>query len=141
LRALYLTLEQLGYRPRRHHRPLDQLTEAGALVIAEPEIDLTSQEWQALARWVERGNLLLLYSDSGHLFEPEEHPPGYLPTTPATAAPVQPVPAAAGAPTYVVRALYRVEVETWSPEREQEMFPGSGRRKAAPRLFSPRPVL
>jgi hypothetical protein len=143
LRALYLTLEQLGYRPRRHHQTLDHLTEDGALVIAEPPIDLAPREWEAVVRWVERGNLLLLFSDSGHLFEPDEHPAVSLPTAPSTALPVQPVPVVAGARSHVVQGLYRIDTESWSPVRPEGVFRTGprGRRATRPRLFPARPVL
>jgi Domain of unknown function (DUF4350) len=143
LRALYLTLEQLGYRPRRHHQTLEHLSEDGALVIAEPPIDLAPREWEAVVHWVERGNLLLLFSDSGHLFEPDEHPAVSVPTAPTTAAPVQPVPVVAGARSHVVQALYRIDTESWSPVRPDGVFrAGPRRRRAAPpRLFPARPVL
>jgi len=129
LRGLYLTLERLGYRPRRHHETLDRLTEDGALVIAEPPIDLAPREWEAVVRWVERGNLLLLFSDSGHLFEPDEHPAVSLPTAPSTATPVQPVPVVAGARSHVVQGLYRIDTESWSPVRPEEIGRASCRER------------
>jgi hypothetical protein len=116
LRALYLTLEQLGYRPRRLHESPERLKENGALVIAEPQVRIASDEWRAIARWVERGNLLLLYSDTGHLFEPDR-PTGnpVMGASPVSTAPVQPVPVAKGAATHVVRSGYRLSMGVWGP--------------------------
>jgi hypothetical protein len=112
LRGLYLTLERLGYRPRRHVESLTSLEGAGALVIAEPVQELEQEEWTALARWVEKGNLLLLLSDSGRLFEPKR-PRAYPPALPATASPLQPAPVTVGAPGPVVQSTYRLKMTGW----------------------------
>lgn len=118
LRALYLTLDKLGYRPRRLHQTPEKLPGDGALVIAEPPLDLTEAEWQALTRWVERGNLLLLYSETGRLFDlrrPQLFPGGAT----STPAPVQPVPIATPAAP-VIRSPYRIPMSRW---RQRPLIP------------------
>jgi hypothetical protein len=144
LRALYLTLQQLGYPARRFHEPLTALEEDGALVIAEPVQEITPREWEALQEWVERGNLLLLFSDTGHLFEPGGRYRTFTPTSPANAAPVQPTPAAAGAAVHVVQTPYHFEEESWSPRQgQEESRTGAAPASNAPlrRIFAPRPVV
>jgi hypothetical protein len=116
LRALYLTLEQLGYRPRRLHESPDRLREGGALVIAEPQVQIQPQEWRTIRRWVERGNLLILYSDSGRLFAPDRAIANTGSASPLSATPVQPVPIAVGATTHVIQSGTRLSMESWGPE-------------------------
>jgi hypothetical protein len=93
---------------------------------------------------VERGNLLLLFSDSGHLFEPEERRPVMTPTPVVTAAPVQPAPAALGASSYLIQSAYRFDGDTWSPERGEEMLSlrrAKQPKPASPRVFAAEPVV
>lgn len=151
LRALYLTLERLGYRPRRHVERLDRLPGDGVLVIAEPVQEIDREGWQALAAWVERGNLLLLFSDSGRLFEAGiigSGPPAPGPTlrprlvgrlVASSAAPVQPAPVTVGAPEPVVQSAYRLRRTAWdlpplaspSHERRGERSPPSSAGRGA----------
>lgn len=60
LRALYETLGQTGYPVQRHTAPLTGLASDGVLFIISPETPISSQDWQAVRAWVERGNLLIL---------------------------------------------------------------------------------
>jgi Domain of unknown function (DUF4350) len=145
LRALYLTLPKLGYTARRHQETLDRLKGDGALVIAEPVLDIAPREWEAVRKWVSRGNLLLLYSDSGHLFAPGERHQTQTPTTPVSTNPTQPAPAVLGAPNHVIQSPYRFDGDSWSPERSEEMaepFSSKKKQKPAPKhVFPPEPVV
>jgi hypothetical protein len=145
LRALYLALPDMGYPTRRHQQTLDHLRADGALVIAEPMLNIAPSEWEWLRSWVARGNLLLLFSDSGHLFEPSERHQTNTPTPPVTASPAQPAPAALGAPAYVIQSPYRFDGDSWSPERGEEMpelVPSKKKPKpASRRVFPPEPVV
>jgi hypothetical protein len=119
---------------------LDRLPGDGTLVIAEPVIDVAPGEWEAVRRWVERGNLLLLFSDSGHLFEPGARHGTFTPTTPVTAVPAQPV---LGAATPMIQSAYRFDGDSWSPERGGEMpsLTSSASKKAPVRVFPAEPVV
>lgn len=145
LRALYLTLPALGYPARRHQNTLDHLQGDGALIIAEPVLPISPREWEAVRKWVARGNLLLLYSDSGHLFEPGERERTQTPTPPVTASPTQPAPAVLGAANHVIQSPYRFEGASWSPERvEEHPALGSSKKKQpklSPHVFPPEPVV
>jgi len=61
LRALYLTLDELGYQVRRYQRPFNaSLPDQGTMVVIDPIRPLLPPEWRALRRWVEQGHTLLL---------------------------------------------------------------------------------
>jgi hypothetical protein len=65
LRALYLTLQELGYHPRRGRMPFSAMTlpDRGTVVVAEPLAAVTAAEWRALLTWVEAGHGLFLASE------------------------------------------------------------------------------
>lgn len=84
LKAVYTTLEELGYRPVRHLEPLTTMPADGVLFITDPEVAVSSEEWTALRSWVERGNLLVLSAGkevelegTGDDFETEKSQPAY----------------------------------------------------------------
>jgi hypothetical protein len=63
VKALYDTLDKLGYRVERH---LDRLTTPpndGVLFLVALESSPSKDEWQAAREWVERGNLLIVAGD------------------------------------------------------------------------------
>ena len=63
LRALYLTLGELGYEPQRSRTPLvaAALRGRGTLLVVNPfPVPLSSREWEDLYAWVARGNTLVL---------------------------------------------------------------------------------
>jgi len=63
MKALYETLDKLGYPVIRDLKPLTSPPRDGVLFIVSPETSVSNEEWQALRTWVERGNLLILASD------------------------------------------------------------------------------
>lgn len=65
VRALYLTLEELGYDARRLRAPFAAATlpRQGALVMVGPAMPVTTHEWRALYRWVAAGHTLFLAGD------------------------------------------------------------------------------
>lgn len=67
LKALYETLDRLGYPVCRHLAPLTTELPDGVLFIATPEQSVGRNEWRSLREWVERGNLLVVSSDPGDL--------------------------------------------------------------------------
>ncbi len=60
LRALYETLESLGYPVKRNLGKFDTEPEDGVLFVVAPEAPISREEWDTLRRWIERGNLLVL---------------------------------------------------------------------------------
>ena len=62
MRALFDTLDQMGYRVTRHLSPFTEPARDGVLVISSPEIPVSNAEWVALQKWTERGNLLIVGS-------------------------------------------------------------------------------
>jgi len=62
LRALYLTLHDLGYRPERLRWPASPLTlrRKGTLICLDPVAPIMPAEWRAMRQWVARGYLLVV---------------------------------------------------------------------------------
>lgn len=60
MRALFDTLDRMGYRVIRHLAPFTDPPRDGVLVISSPEIPVSNAEWVALQNWTERGNLLIV---------------------------------------------------------------------------------
>lgn len=60
MRALYDTLDQMGYRVTRQLAPFTEYPHQGVLIIASPTIPVSDAEWAALQDWVEAGNLLIV---------------------------------------------------------------------------------
>lgn len=71
LKALYKTLEALGWQVKRHLKPLTSPPGDGVLFIVTPERPYSSDEMVALQQWVERGNLLV-YAPDIHMEDPRE---------------------------------------------------------------------
>lgn len=63
VRALYDTLDKLGYPVARRLKPLDSWPADGVLFLISPEIPLSSGEWASVREWVQAGNLLIVSSD------------------------------------------------------------------------------
>jgi len=63
LRALYETLDKLGYRVSRRLEPFNSAPAGGVLFLISPEVPLSTAEWTTLRQWVEAGNLLVVSSD------------------------------------------------------------------------------
>jgi hypothetical protein len=59
LEGLYDTLKSLGYPVTRQLSPLTDLPRDGVLFVVAPTNSISSQEWDAIRTWVERGNLLI----------------------------------------------------------------------------------
>ena len=102
LRALYLTLEELGYEVHRLRDPFSAATLAGPgrLLVVEPSVPLSHREWGALRRWVSDGNRAVLVGtpalpDILQRLTPER---------PADIAPIQ--------PTYLARGVRRLAVRS-----------------------------
>jgi hypothetical protein len=113
LRALYLTLDELGYETVRLRRPLDKkLPAQGSLFVVQPMTPVAAAEWQAVEAWVQRGHTLILAADSGL--------PGLLAASPvfrsflnvpvSYARPAQPVRLARGVGRLAVKSDAHVEV-------------------------------
>ncbi len=113
LRALYLTLDDLGYEVARLRRPLnDELPSRGSLFVVQPMVPIDETEWRALETWVRRGHTLIFAADSGL--------PGLLASSPAFrsflkipvsyARPVQPVQLARGVGRLAVKSDAHIEV-------------------------------
>ena len=62
---MYDTLNKLGYRTSRQITPISSDTEDGVLILLDPEIPLSLNEWQSLRDWTQKGNLLII-SASGY---------------------------------------------------------------------------
>ncbi|MHB0997870.1 MAG: DUF4350 domain-containing protein [Armatimonadota bacterium] len=62
MKALYETLDGLGYPVTRHLAPLTVLPKDGTYILASPEVPLSDDEWASLQQWTERGNLLIVAS-------------------------------------------------------------------------------
>lgn len=60
LKGLYDTLHKLDYRVVRHLEPLTSPPKDGVFFMAAPTVPVSSEEWQSLRNWVERGNLLVI---------------------------------------------------------------------------------
>lgn len=68
-RALQLWLEELGYATNAEPLPAFRIPEQTQLVLMlEPFINITPQEWHAIDEWVEQGGTLLLAGQGGGLF-------------------------------------------------------------------------
>ncbi|MHB0913120.1 MAG: DUF4350 domain-containing protein [Armatimonadota bacterium] len=63
LKALYQTMDRLGYRVERHNHPLTASPKDGVLFMVSPETPIGRREIEPLRRWVERGNLLVYVED------------------------------------------------------------------------------
>ncbi len=61
-KALYLTMEQLGYHVTRLRKPYSPLLleEIESMVLMKPTIRLTEDDWEQLKEWVTAGGRLLL---------------------------------------------------------------------------------
>lgn len=64
-KALYLTLDELGYRLRRQRQDLSHLPDGGILFLVEPRLPVDEGEWQGLKAWVEEGNFLCAFLEWG----------------------------------------------------------------------------
>lgn len=64
-RALFLLLEELGWRPERRHRDLALIEDAPALVISIAPESLDEEEVEGLAAWIEQGGAWLLVGGDG----------------------------------------------------------------------------
>jgi hypothetical protein len=62
LRAIYMTLRELGYDARRLRATFNRATlpARGDLVIVDPLLPVTRREWDALYRWVDLGHTVIL---------------------------------------------------------------------------------
>jgi hypothetical protein len=60
LKALYITLDELGYRMDRHIEPLTTPAEDGVLFIVDPDMPISDVEWQSARKWVQKGNILVV---------------------------------------------------------------------------------
>jgi hypothetical protein len=139
LRALYLTLDELGYQPVRLRRPLnDELPARGSLFVVQPVAPVAEVEWRALEAWVQRGHTLILAADSGL--------PGLLAASPmfgslldipvSYAHPAQPVHLARGVTRLAVKSDAHIEVTAGQdkgthrvPTPDQTPVTGSGPRR------------
>lgn len=111
VRALHLTLQDLGYRVRRLRLPFAEATlpERATLVIIEPMIGVATREWEALYRWVAAGNTVLVTDSMLPQFEPTLADRGPLEEAPMTyARPIQPTYLAQGVRRLAVHADYRI---------------------------------
>ncbi len=110
LRALYVTLDKLGYRVSRWRRSFGGGTlPAGTLVIVDPATPIPLPEWQALYRWVSGGNTLLYCADLRELGDASPLPGGGLPLpkeSESDATPSQPI--------YLAQGVTRLRVRTVS---------------------------
>lgn len=59
VKALYDTLKAINYPVQRNTSELSAQIEDGVLFIIAPVSTISQQEWDALAQWVHRGNLLV----------------------------------------------------------------------------------
>ncbi|MCE5315539.1 MAG: DUF4350 domain-containing protein [Armatimonadota bacterium] len=60
VKALYETLRALDYPVRRNNAKLTDGIDDGVLFIVSPETPVSHDEWDAVRRWIERGNLLVI---------------------------------------------------------------------------------
>jgi len=151
VKALYLTLERLGYRVRRHAAPLyllpqDPAVRAAFILSPEPFAPLASDEWRGLAEWVRDGRLACLAFDLPELGGVQDWHriiPGLVPKTtpadlwkpesaeliPSTQAPaVWPSALTRDAPRLVVKGEYRLDLAARAiPSNEQEGGSGGER--------------
>jgi len=64
VKALYLTLSELGYRVRRYRGTPSRLPPNGVLFLVEPESSIRKNESVALQRWIKEGNFLCAFMES-----------------------------------------------------------------------------
>jgi hypothetical protein len=105
LRALYLTLQRLGFATERWRRPLMSfdMPGPGVLVIADPVTPIAEKEWKAIADWVRGGNSLLLIADGRTLAVPFHATVAWESKGTTSAHACQ--------PSYLVRGVRRLAVE------------------------------
>jgi len=148
LKALYLTLTELGYETKRLRTPLTKagLPEHGILWVVDP-MPLTEGEWEDVRRWVEAGNALIL---AGGLALPNlegalEAMQGWFEEAPLTyARATQPSYLVAGVRVVALRSEVRIKPFDAGPgakatrddEKEIEFGGWSGRSEALDRALS-----
>ena len=64
VKALYETLDRLGYSVTRKTTKLDTAPEDGVLFLLAPDLPISRAEWNALRAWLERGNVLIIGDSS-----------------------------------------------------------------------------
>lgn len=124
LRALYLTLQELGCDARRWRLPLREaaLPERGTLVLVDP-MPLASSEWEDLHNWVEHGNRVLLAGLEGlpEVSWLSERHFALAPSETTSARPIQPTYLTQGVESLRVRSPYRIPLEPREkPEAKDE---------------------
>ncbi len=70
VKALYDTLKAIDYPVQRNTSELTAQIDDGVLFVISPITPISQQEWDALAQWVHRGNLLVYACDTAQV--PEE---------------------------------------------------------------------
>jgi hypothetical protein len=139
--AVYETLAALHYPVQRWRRPFDALSGRGTLIVAQPESAPTPAEWQALADWVSRGNLLIYLTDRGIALPELMEQTGQPEPPEQTSRPAQPSPPAAVAPDLRTRAGYHLDPAGPDFEAPTPSRPGSPVLIGAPLLAAPRAAL
>ena len=114
LRALYLTLQELGYDARRWRLPLREtaLPDSGTLVLVEP-MPLAGSEWEDLHNWVGHGNRVLLAGSEAlpDVRWPSERQSALGASQTTSAEPIQPTYLTQGVESLRVRSPYRIPLE------------------------------
>jgi hypothetical protein len=124
LRALYVTLQKLGYDARRLRAPFttSTLPPEGVMIVAAPSIPATPQEFAALRAWVAKGNAVLLAGDFALPFtEPAFPTLSPLRETPLRyARPLQPSYIVRGVRRFAVRAVARLQPPATPASQEDD---------------------
>lgn len=148
VRALYLTLRELGYPVRQQRAPLTKLPPRGVLFMLDPaHSSPTTVEWKALMRWVGAGNAVLLAADGrgqglglpltnggsgpGDLFFPED----------SKAAPMQFDALTRGVTAFHVKSGARLSGSVWAPPGNPEAAALRKVRRARRGAKSPTPAM
>jgi hypothetical protein len=120
-KALHETLRALDYRVQRNTHDLSEDIPNGALFVISPETPLAQDELDALRRWVERGNLLIMAYNQPPVVEDMGKEPRV-----KSAGPVIPSFLSPGVRSVGITGYDRIDVSEPIFQRKRESMPLGG---------------